>query len=173
MESSEVVEHAALEAATATATATASLVEAAAHWKQDPWRTLLTKRHLPASVLRDLATSGDLQGLGGCCNGDMVALRSNGALNATVSDDRSNTSDNGLPRAEGSLVPGGVVVSFFDDGEELYGQDGRAPSSSSSSLSRCQAQTSAGRPWLVGLLETGGGLLLLAEGDVLRRHLLG
>jgi len=60
------------------------------------------------------------------------------------------------------LAPGGVVVSFFEDDEK----EDHDKNQHHQQLNRLN------RPWLVGLLESSGGLLLLAEGDVLRRHLL-
>lgn len=154
-----------------TALETASMVEAAAHWKCDPWRTLLIKRHLPASVLRELASSGDLRGLEGCSKNDEVE---GSDKSVPAGNNNSNDSDNGmLLHVGGSLVPGGVVVSFFDDDENDDSNEyASSPTSSSLSLMKIHQHDRVDRPWLVGLLETGGRLLLLAEGDVLRRHLL-
>ena len=157
------------------AKAVSSSVDASS-WKQDPWRTLLIKRRMPASVLQELASSGDLRGVEGCCGGtdtpapaaaaaaadaaavgDAAAAAVEGASNTN----NSSSSSSGIG-IHNILAPGGVVVSFFEDDEK----EDHDKNQHHQQLNRLN------RPWLVGLLESSGGLLLLAEGDVLRRHLL-
>jgi hypothetical protein len=174
------------------AKAVSSSVDASS-WKQDPWRTLLIKRRMPASVLQELASSGDLRGVEGCCGGTATPAAANtgvgdagdaaGAAAGTTDADTAAVGDAAAAAAaavEGAsntnnssssssgigihniLAPGGVVVSFFEDDEK----EDHDKNQHHQQLNRLN------RPWLVGLLESSGGLLLLAEGDVLRRHLL-
>ena len=164
------------------AKAVSSSVDASS-WKQDPWRTLLIKRRMPASVLQELASSGDLRGFEGCCGGtdtavgapaantavgDAAAGAAAGTTTATTAavEGASNTNNSSSSSSgigiHNILAPGGVVVSFFEDDEK----EDHDKNQHHQQLNRLN------RPWLVGLLESSGGLLLLAEGDVLRRHLL-
>ena len=182
------------------AKAVSSSVDASS-WKQDPWRTLLIKRRMPASVLQELASSGDLRGFEGCCggtdtpaddaadaantavgdaaaantpavadtaDGDAAAGAAAGTTTATTAavEGASNTNNSSSSSSgigiHNILAPGGVVVSFFEDDEK----EDHDKNQHHQQLNRLN------RPWLVGLLESSGGLLLLAEGDVLRRHLL-
>jgi len=163
------------------AKAVSSSVDASS-WKQDPWRTLLIKRRMPASVLQELASSGDLRGFEGCCGGtDTPAVANTAAADtavgaaaaagtttaAAVAVEGASNTNNSSSSSSGIgihniLAPGGVVVSFFEDDEK----EDHDKNQHHQQLNRLN------RPWLVGLLESSGGLLLLAEGDVLRRHLL-
>ena len=164
------------------AKAVSSSVDASS-WKQDPWRTLLIKRRMPASVLQELASSGDLRGFEGCCGGTdtpVGAPAANTAVGDAAAGTAAGTTTAAAVAVEGAsntnnssssssgigihniLAPGGVVVSFFEDDEK----EDHDKNQHHQQLNRLN------RPWLVGLLESSGGLLLLAEGDVLRRHLL-
>lgn len=153
------------------AKAVSSSVDASS-WKQDPWRTLLIKRRMPASVLQELASSGDLRGFEGCCGGtdtpagaaavgDATVAAGAAAVEGASNTNNSSSSSSGIG-IHNILAPGGVVVSFFEDDEK----EDHDKNQHHQQLNRLN------RPWLVGLLESSGGLLLLAEGDVLRRHLL-
>jgi hypothetical protein len=122
---------------------------------------------MPASVLQELASSGDLRGFEGCCGGTDTPVGDADAVAATVAVEGASNTNNSSSSSSGIgihniLAPGGVVVSFFEDDEK----EDHDKNQHHQQLNRLN------RPWLVGLLESSGGLLLLAEGDVLRRHLL-